>query len=252
MAHTLHLFAPAVARLHQPLRQRTEFHPVAGAQRDGQCRKTLGRQCAGHEGVNGGHHGGNRAGGHAVERRKAAALPLPGGNGVGPELPLPCQQRYRLLPGEALRVAGQLAGLPLIGAEEHCGPPGPGGHRSADAGPLHRRRAGEHGGTAAVFHPCDELRCLRQRLQYFQKSVHPTPPDFQIHAETGALTPWRGSAPAFLYAISSVVTPVLPQGVSYSHSWPSGSRFQGCPPPPEWPAQSSPPEFSAPPERAHR
>lgn len=51
---------------------------------------------------------------------------------------------------------GQLAGLPLIGAEEHCGPPGPGGHRSADAGPLHRRRAGEHGGTAAVFHPCDD------------------------------------------------------------------------------------------------
>ena len=50
--------------------------------------------------------------------------------------------------------------------------------------------------------------------------------------ETGALTPWRGSAPAFLYAICSVVTPVLPQGVSYSHSWPSGSRFQGCPPPP--------------------
>ena len=99
-----------------------------------------------------------------MQGRQAAPLPLPGRDGVGPELPLPGQQRHRDLPGEALQVPRQLAGLPLVGTEKHHGPSGSGGHRRADAGPLYRLGAGKDSGASAVFHPARQLSHLRQRL----------------------------------------------------------------------------------------
>ena len=66
--------------------------------------------------------------------------------------------------GQALQVPRQLAGLPLVGTEKHHGPSGSGGHRRADAGPLHRLGAGEDSGASAVFHPAHQLSHLRQRL----------------------------------------------------------------------------------------
>ena len=164
LPHALHLVAAGVARLKQLGGQFLQVRPAAGLQSDGQRRQPLGRHGPGQEGVHRGDHHRGIPRRHLVQGRQAAPLPLPGRDGVGPELPLPGQQRHRDQPGEALQVPRQLAGLPLVGAEEHHGPSGPGGHRRADAGPLHRLCAGEDSGASAVFHPADEFRNLRQSL----------------------------------------------------------------------------------------
>ena len=124
----------------------------------------MGRHGPGQEGVHRGDHYRRIARRHLVQRCQAAPLPLPGGNGVGPELPFSRQQRHRHLTSQTLQVTRQLTGLPLVGTEKHHGPSGSGGHRRADAGPLYRLGAGKDSGASAVFHPADEFRNLRQSL----------------------------------------------------------------------------------------
>ena len=124
----------------------------------------MGRHGPGQEGVHRGNHYRRIARRHLVQRCQAAPLPLPGGNGVGPELPFSRQQRHRRLAGQALQVPRQLTGLPLVGTEKHHGPSGSGGHRRADAGPLYRLGAGKDSGASTVFHPAHQLSHLRQRL----------------------------------------------------------------------------------------
>ena len=172
LAHALHLAAAGVPGGQQPLRQFPQVHPLPQAQPDGQAGQKLRRQGPGQQGVGGGHGYGRPPPGQGVQRRQAAPLPLPGAHRPGPQAPLPAQQQHRLHAGGGAQVTRQGPGLPLVAAEEHRRPARSAGDGRAHAGSLHGLEAGDRRGAAALLHPADQLRHLREGLQLSQKLFH--------------------------------------------------------------------------------
>ena len=164
LAHALHLLAPGVPGGEQPLRQRAQVRLSPHLQGEGQRPQGLRRQGPGHEAVHGGHHHGRLPLGQGVQRRQAAPLPVPGAHGPGAELPLPAQQGHGAVARQGLQVGGENLDLPLVPAEEHRRPAGPGGHCRSHAGPLHRLQAADRRRAAALLHPADQLRHLGDGL----------------------------------------------------------------------------------------
>ena len=89
LAYALHLVAAGIARRQEAISQRVQVSPAAHLQGYGQGGQQVRRQCPGHQGVGGGDGDGDIALGQGVQRRKTAALPVPGADGSGTELPLP-------------------------------------------------------------------------------------------------------------------------------------------------------------------
>ena len=78
----------------------------------------------------------------------------------------------RFLSGGGAQVSGQGSGLPLVSADEHRRTARPAGDGGPHTGPLHGLQPGDCHGAAALLHPADQLRCLREGLQLSQKLFH--------------------------------------------------------------------------------
>ena len=176
LAHALHLLAAGVTGTGQLLRQFLQFRPLSHRQRPGQGHQPLRRQGPGRQGVGGGHDDRCLAPGHGVQGRQAALLPGPGADGTRMQLPLPAQQRHRLQLQQRLQIPGKHLGLPLVTAHEHRRAVQRPGHGSAHTGPLHRLQPVHRRRTAALLHPADELRHLRDGIQFLQKLFHSSIP----------------------------------------------------------------------------
>ena len=172
LAHALHLSAPSIARGEEPVRQRRQIRLSAHLQRDGQGGQKRRRHRPLHQRVRGSDHRPGIPPGQGVEGRQTAPLPLPGDHGPRPQLPLPAQKQHRRPAQQGLQIARQLAGFPLVAAEKHRRTAGPPGHGGAHTGPLDRLEPGDGGGTAALLHPADQLRHLREGIEFFQEVFH--------------------------------------------------------------------------------
>ena len=172
LAHALHLAAAGISGGQQPLGQVPQVHPLPQAQGNSQTLEKIRRQGPGQQRIGSGHGQGRPPLRQGVQRRQAAPLPLPGTHRPGPQAPLPAQQQHRLLPGGSAQVSGQGSGLPLVSADEHCRTARPTGDGGPHAGPLHGLKPGDCHGAAALLHPADQLRCLREGLQLSQKLFH--------------------------------------------------------------------------------
>ncbi len=172
LSHALHLLAAGIPGGHQAVRQLVQIRPGPHLQRQRQGMEQLGRQRPGAQCVRGGHRHRRLAPGKGIQRRQTAALPVPGGDGAGPQLPLPAQQHHRLRAQQRLQIAPQLLGLPLVAADEHRRPLRRQGHRRAHAGAVHRLQAGDRHRAAALFHPPDQLRHLGNGMELFEKLFH--------------------------------------------------------------------------------
>ena len=191
LTHTFHLLAAGVSRRQQTLGQVFQIHPSADLQRYRQRFQQLRRERALHQGVRRGHNSSHLAPAQGIQRRKAAPLPIAGGDGPRPQLPLAALQQQRLPPRQRPQVARQLANLPLVSADEYRGTLQRIRHRRAHAGALHRLKAGHRRGAAAVLHPLDQFLHLGDGIQLFQKLFHSLyPRQFRFfHARTGAPCP---------------------------------------------------------------
>ena len=149
-----------------------QIGPLSGADGDGHLQQGLGRQRPGHQCVSRRHHHRCLSPGQGIQRRQTAAFPLPGGNRAGPELPLPGQKLHRLLFHQGAQISGQLPDLPLVAADKHRRAARPPGHRSAHTGSLHRLQSADRRRAAALFHPADQFRRFRNRLQLLQELFH--------------------------------------------------------------------------------
>ena len=92
-----------------------------------------------------------------MEGGNAPMLPLAGDHGSGPDEELPGKELqnpggFFSLSQERLQVAGQAAGLALIGAEHDQGPPCPVGHGGGDLGAVDGAQAGKGGGAPTALH----------------------------------------------------------------------------------------------------
>ena len=180
LARTLHLVAAGIAGVQKGLRQGLEVRLSPHLQLHGELTEKLGRQGALHQGVRRGDDHAGLPGSQDMEGCQTVSLPLPGGHGNGPQLPLPGQQQDGLFPREGPEVSGQLPSLPLIRAEEQGGAVRRSGHCRTHAGALHLLQPCNGGGAAASIHAPDQLRDLRQGLQFFQKFRHGRSPFLKI------------------------------------------------------------------------